>query len=136
MVEALQFSGIFSIKLPVRELDRSRVWYERVFGYVVDIEFPDDDGYLSADPGSANKGRAIFRPVAMSPRRQFGIPDVSGCEPLHGYGHAVGEPALISRIADRYVRSTVCCLSVTTVAEPSLWPVRRFARARNGVTIS
>jgi len=34
---------LLSIKVPVRDLDRSRAWYERTLGYRVEIEFPDDD---------------------------------------------------------------------------------------------
>jgi catechol 2,3-dioxygenase-like lactoylglutathione lyase family enzyme len=50
-MDGLQLSGIFSIKVPVRDLDRSRAWYVEVFGYVVDIEFPDDDGVVRGVAG-------------------------------------------------------------------------------------
>lgn len=42
----VQFTGIHHIKLPVSDLGRSREWYERVLGYVVDLEFPDEQGVL------------------------------------------------------------------------------------------
>lgn len=34
------------MKLPVTNLERSREWYERVFGLTVQMEFRDDDGGL------------------------------------------------------------------------------------------
>lgn len=47
----IELSGFFSIKVPVRDLDRSRAWYERTFGYDVEIEFPDDDGVITGVAG-------------------------------------------------------------------------------------
>lgn len=43
--------GIFAVKLPVRDLERARAWYERVFGFEVEIEFPDDDGVVKGVAG-------------------------------------------------------------------------------------
>jgi catechol 2,3-dioxygenase-like lactoylglutathione lyase family enzyme len=43
--------GIFAVKLPVRELARSRAWYERVFGFQAEVEFRDDDGVVSGVAG-------------------------------------------------------------------------------------
>ncbi len=34
------------MKLPVSDLARSRAWYERVFGFEPDTEFPDNDGIV------------------------------------------------------------------------------------------
>lgn len=42
--------GMFAVKLPVSDLTRSRAWYEQVFGFVPEIEFPDDDGVGAASP--------------------------------------------------------------------------------------
>ncbi|MGA9276898.1 VOC family protein [Ilumatobacter sp.] len=47
----LRLSGIYSIKVPVRDVERSRTWYQRTFGYVVDVEFPDDDGVVRGIAG-------------------------------------------------------------------------------------
>jgi catechol 2,3-dioxygenase-like lactoylglutathione lyase family enzyme len=43
--------GIFAVKLPVADLDRSTEWYRRVFGLEVEIEFPDDDGTIGGIAG-------------------------------------------------------------------------------------
>lgn len=43
--------GIFSVKLPVGDLARSRAWYERVFGFEPDMEFADDDGVVRGIAG-------------------------------------------------------------------------------------
>lgn len=50
-MDELRLSGIFAIKVPVRDLARSRTWYERTFGYVVDVEFPDHDGVVRGVAG-------------------------------------------------------------------------------------
>ena len=46
-------SGFHHVKLPVSDLARTRDWYERVLGFVVDIEFVDDGvvtGLALSDP--------------------------------------------------------------------------------------
>lgn len=43
--------GIFAVKLPVHDVARSRAWYERVFGFEPDMEFPDDDGVVRGVAG-------------------------------------------------------------------------------------
>lgn len=43
--------GIFAVKLPVRDLARSQEWYERVFGFELEMEFPDDDGVVRGVAG-------------------------------------------------------------------------------------
>ncbi len=43
--------GIYAVKLPVRDLSESRSWYERVFGFVVELEFPDADGVVRGVSG-------------------------------------------------------------------------------------
>ncbi len=45
-------------------------------------------------------------------------------------------PRPTSRIAERYVHSSVCVESATTVAERSSFPVRRLAHTSSGITIS
>jgi hypothetical protein len=39
MVDA-RLCGVFSVKLPVTSLATSCAWYNRVFGYDVEVEFP------------------------------------------------------------------------------------------------
>lgn len=47
----VELNGFFSVKVPVRDLDRSRAWYERTMGYRVEIEFPDDHGLVTGVAG-------------------------------------------------------------------------------------
>lgn len=58
MVDA-RLCGVATVKLPVASLETSRAWYDRVFGYDVELEFPDDDdvvrgvgGHLAGVPGT------------------------------------------------------------------------------------
>ncbi|MFJ2030070.1 VOC family protein [Streptosporangium sp. NPDC087985] len=39
-------SGVHHLKIWVTDLDRSRSWYERVFGLVLRTKFEDDDGVV------------------------------------------------------------------------------------------
>ncbi|WP_020642821.1 VOC family protein [Amycolatopsis balhimycina] len=39
-----KIEGFHHVKFPVRDLARSREWYERALGLEVTHEFPDDDG--------------------------------------------------------------------------------------------
>lgn len=46
-------SGFHHVKLPVSDLARTRAWYERVLGFVVDVEFVEDGvvtGLALTDP--------------------------------------------------------------------------------------
>lgn len=45
-MDGVQLNGVFSIKVPVSDLARSRAWYENTLGFSVDVEFPDDDGVV------------------------------------------------------------------------------------------
>ncbi len=38
--------GVSAVKLPVTSLATSRRFYETVFGYVAELEFPDEDGVV------------------------------------------------------------------------------------------
>lgn len=78
-------TGIHHVKFPVSDLKASIAWYERVFGFTVTIEFPDEHGVVRGVGGSipglgeagvalrenpdAAKGIAGFDPVS------FGIAD-------------------------------------------------------------
>lgn len=43
--------GIFGVKLPVVDLPRSRAWYQQVFGWTADYEFPDELGVVRGAAG-------------------------------------------------------------------------------------
>jgi catechol 2,3-dioxygenase-like lactoylglutathione lyase family enzyme len=47
-----QIAGIHHLKLPVSDLAVSRAWYERVLGFEVAFEFPDDDGIVRGLAGT------------------------------------------------------------------------------------
>ncbi len=51
-------TGIHHLKFPVSDLPVSLAWYERVLGFQVDFEFPDDDGVV--------RGVAGFDPVCFA----------------------------------------------------------------------
>jgi catechol 2,3-dioxygenase-like lactoylglutathione lyase family enzyme len=49
----LLLDGIHHLKMPVSNLARSRVWYERVFGFAIEVEFTDqDDGVVRGVAGT------------------------------------------------------------------------------------
>lgn len=45
-------AGVHHVKIPVTDLPRSRSWYERVFGFRAQFEFPDDDGVVRGVAGT------------------------------------------------------------------------------------
>jgi len=61
------FTGIHHVKLPVSDLARSREWYERVLGFTVEREFPDDDGVVRG-VGGRLPGAGV--PVALRQNAQ------------------------------------------------------------------
>jgi catechol 2,3-dioxygenase-like lactoylglutathione lyase family enzyme len=74
-----KIEGFHHVKFPVRDLTRSREWYERVLGLQVTHEFPDDDGVVRGVGGTvdgvpvalrvqerAAEGLAGFDPVCFS----------------------------------------------------------------------
>jgi catechol 2,3-dioxygenase-like lactoylglutathione lyase family enzyme len=89
MTEAA-INGIHHIKFPVSDLARSIAWYERVFGFKVEMEFPDEAGVVRGAAGTipglgdagfalrenpeAAKGFAGFDAVS------FGIADKAAAE--------------------------------------------------------
>lgn len=46
-----ELRGIYAVKLPVRDLAESRAWYERVFAFTAELEFPDADGVVRGVSG-------------------------------------------------------------------------------------
>ena len=75
---ALQLSGIFGVKFPVRDLAASRTWYEQVFGLDLAYEFPDDDGVV--------RGVAYTAPglgdTAVALRERPDVAGLSGFDPV------------------------------------------------------
>lgn len=71
-------SGIFAVKLPVRDLARSSAWYERLFGLRLRFEFPDEDGVV--------RGKAYEVPglgdVGLALRERPDIAGLSGFDPV------------------------------------------------------
>jgi catechol 2,3-dioxygenase-like lactoylglutathione lyase family enzyme len=51
-LRAPELAGMHHIKLPVTNVERSRTWYERVFGLHVIWEFPDDEGVVRGLAGT------------------------------------------------------------------------------------
>ena len=45
-------TGIHHVKLPVTDLAASVVWYERVLGFQIFVEFPDEDGVVRGVAGT------------------------------------------------------------------------------------
>jgi catechol 2,3-dioxygenase-like lactoylglutathione lyase family enzyme len=93
------FTGIHHVKLPVSDLARSREWYERVLGYTVMLEFPDDNGVVRGVGGrvpgtdvlvglrqnaQAAAGNAGFDPVG------FAIADRAAAEAWVAHFDTVG----------------------------------------------
>lgn len=49
-----KIEGFHHVKFPVRDLGRSREWYERVLGLRVEREFADDDGVVRGVGGDVD----------------------------------------------------------------------------------
>ncbi|HEX4722509.1 MAG TPA: VOC family protein [Pseudonocardiaceae bacterium] len=83
-------TGIHHVKFPVSDLATSIAWYQRVFGFEVEVEFPDEEGVVRGVAGTcpglgdaglalrenpvAAKGFAGFDPIS------FGIADKAAAE--------------------------------------------------------
>ncbi|HWD79484.1 MAG TPA: VOC family protein [Kribbella sp.] len=95
----VEMTGIHHLKLAVSDLSRSREWYERVLGYVVEMEFPDEDGVVRGVGGrlpgagvpvalrqnaQAAAGNAGFDPVC------FAIADRAAAEAWAAHFDALG----------------------------------------------
>lgn len=65
--------GVFSVKVPVSDLARSRQWYERVLGYRVELEFRDDDGVVRGTGGHLRGVPGTFLALRENPRAAEGI---------------------------------------------------------------
>lgn len=93
-------TGIHHVKLPVSDLAVSRAWYERVLGFIVTLEFEDEDGVVRGVAGTvpglgesglalrqnpeAAKGFAGFDPIS------FGIADHAAAEGWAAHLDSIG----------------------------------------------
>ncbi|HEY7593645.1 MAG TPA: VOC family protein [Actinophytocola sp.] len=91
--------GIHHVKLPVSDVDRSRDWYERVFGLELLLEFVEDGvlmGVALADPdhtvaiglrGDPDRAKALagFDPLAI------GVPSLADLEAWRDHLASLGE---------------------------------------------
>jgi catechol 2,3-dioxygenase-like lactoylglutathione lyase family enzyme len=75
---SVEFTGIRHVKLAVSDLARSREWYERVLGYTVRFEFPDDDGVVRG-VGGRLPGVSAWVALRQNPQAAAGN---SGFDPV------------------------------------------------------
>lgn len=68
-----ELQGIFAVKLPVRDLAESRAWYERVFGLVTELEFPDADGVVRGITGHLPRCGGTWFALRESPAHAAGV---------------------------------------------------------------
>lgn len=105
-------TGVFAVKLPVRDLAASRAWYEQIFDLTLAVEFPDADGtvrglaYRAAglgDTGIALRerpdiaGLCGFDPVSFAVADEAAVDAWSAKLAALGVAHKV-ELATIGRI--------------------------------------
>lgn len=68
-----ELRGIYTVKLPVRNLARSRAWYEEVFGFQAELEFPDDDGVVRGVAGTMAGCEQTWFALRESPSHASGV---------------------------------------------------------------
>ena len=97
-----QLTGVHHVKFPVSDLAASRAWYEKVFGFEVTMEFPDEQGVVrglaGAVKGLGDAGLALrwnpevaagikgFDPIS------FGIEDKAAAEEWAAHLDDLGIP--------------------------------------------
>ena len=64
---------MYAVKLPVRDLAQSRTWYERVFGFSVEMEFPDADGVVRGISGHLAGLPTTWFALRESPTHAAGV---------------------------------------------------------------
>ena len=72
-------TGVHHVKFPVSDLAVSRAWYERVFGFLVELEFIDEDGVVRGVAGSAPGLGSVGLALRENPEVAKGI---SGYDPV------------------------------------------------------
>ncbi len=68
-----RLTGIHHVKFPVSDLAASRAWYERVFGFEVTIEFPDEQGVVRGLAGTAKGLGEVGLALRENPAAAVGI---------------------------------------------------------------
>jgi catechol 2,3-dioxygenase-like lactoylglutathione lyase family enzyme len=125
-----KIEGFHHVKFPVRDLGRSREWYERVLGLRVEREFADDDGVVRGVGGdvdgvpvalrvheTAAAGLAGFDPVC------FAIADRAAAEAWIARLDELGveHPPMIEATTGWMVR----------VADPDGTEIRLYSRTKD-----
>jgi catechol 2,3-dioxygenase-like lactoylglutathione lyase family enzyme len=125
-----KIEGFHHVKFPVRDLGRSRDWYERVLGLRVEREFADDDGVVRGVGGdvdgvpvalrvheTAATGLAGFDPVC------FAIADRAAAEAWIARLDELGveHPPMIEATTGWMVR----------VADPDGTEIRLYSRTKD-----
>ncbi|MTV27691.1 VOC family protein [Nitriliruptoraceae bacterium ZYF776] len=65
--------GIFNVKIPVSDLPRSRDWYERVLGFEVELEFPDESGVVRGVAGHLPGVEGTYVSLRENPTSAAGL---------------------------------------------------------------
>jgi catechol 2,3-dioxygenase-like lactoylglutathione lyase family enzyme len=128
-----QLTGIFAVKLPVRDLARSRAWYERLFDLRPLFEFPDGDGTVRGVayevPGLGDTGLAL--------RERPDIAGLSGFDPVI---LAVADRAAIDAWSRRLTAQDVAHTVergtigwVLVLHDPDGLEIHLYSRERHGV---
>jgi catechol 2,3-dioxygenase-like lactoylglutathione lyase family enzyme len=99
MSETPELAGVHHLKLPVRDLARSRTWYESRLGYQVQMEFVEQGRLMGLVMGHPKGGPSLA--VRLDPERaeaaagfdyfSIGVPDRASIERLADHLTALGE---------------------------------------------
>jgi catechol 2,3-dioxygenase-like lactoylglutathione lyase family enzyme len=97
--DAPALAGVHHLKLPVRDLQRSREWYESRLAYRVDVEFVEDGVLMGLAMEHPNGGPTLA--LRLDPARAeaaagfdyfaIGVPDQAAIEALAARLTALGE---------------------------------------------
>lgn len=72
MAEAT-ITGIRHLKFPVSDLAASVAWYEKVFDFRVETEFPDEDGVVRGVAGTSSRLGGIGLALRQNPEAARGV---------------------------------------------------------------
>jgi catechol 2,3-dioxygenase-like lactoylglutathione lyase family enzyme len=90
-----RITGMFNVKVPVRDVARSRAWYHEVLGFAVDMEFPDETGVVRGVTGHLAGVPDVFFSLRENPE------GAAGMEGADLVGLAVADRAAIEAWAAR-----------------------------------